>query len=148
MVGKLLSVSFRCLAKSGSSDSPRLKRTKRCKSKHCQLCNSQNLFWRAALYKCSQQSFWAIPVEALFSTVLRLNGSIDQTDAWAVLSALQKILVMGILPSSSSGNTEQIVVPHGSHKPVPSLQVQEGPKCWKSKTFGQELGAGQASTSY
>lgn len=48
-------------------------------------------------------------VESLFSTIRQLNGSNDQTDAYAALSSLQKILVTGIIHSSPSGNVGSVI---------------------------------------
>lgn len=45
-------------------------------------------------------------IEALFSSIRQLNGSNDQTDAYSALSALQKILVSGVLHASQSANVE------------------------------------------
>ncbi|XP_037523600.2 DNA transposase THAP9 [Rhipicephalus sanguineus] len=48
-------------------------------------------------------------VESLFSSIRQLNGSNDQTDAYAALSALQKVLVTGIIHSSPSSNVGSVV---------------------------------------
>ncbi|KAH7940583.1 hypothetical protein HPB49_002329 [Dermacentor silvarum] len=48
-------------------------------------------------------------VESLFSTIRQLNGSNDQTDAYAALSSLQKILVTGIVHASTSANAGSVV---------------------------------------
>lgn len=48
-------------------------------------------------------------VESLFSTIRQLNGSNDQTDAYAALSSLQKILVTGCIHSSPSGNVGSVI---------------------------------------
>ncbi|KAH8037852.1 hypothetical protein HPB51_018340 [Rhipicephalus microplus] len=48
-------------------------------------------------------------VESLFSTIRQLNGSNDQTDAYAALSSLQKILVTGCIHSSTSGNVGSVI---------------------------------------
>ncbi|KAL3197599.1 hypothetical protein MRX96_044866 [Rhipicephalus microplus] len=48
-------------------------------------------------------------VESLFSTIRQLNGSNDQTDAYAALSSLQKILVTDCIHSSTSGNVGSVI---------------------------------------
>ncbi|KAH7985769.1 hypothetical protein HPB49_026279 [Dermacentor silvarum] len=48
-------------------------------------------------------------VESLFSTIRQLNGPNDQTDAYAALSSLQKILVTGIVHASTSANAGSVV---------------------------------------
>nr|XP_037275313.1 uncharacterized protein LOC119167958 [Rhipicephalus microplus] len=48
-------------------------------------------------------------VESLFSTIRQLNGSNDQTGAYAALSSLQKILVTGCIHSSPSGNVGSVI---------------------------------------
>lgn len=60
-------------------------------------------------------------VESLFSAIRQLNGSNDLTDAYAALSALQKILTTGIIHSSESGNVGGLVAPLGE---VPALPVE------------------------
>ncbi|KAL3194413.1 hypothetical protein MRX96_016207 [Rhipicephalus microplus] len=60
-------------------------------------------------------------VESLFSAIRQLNGSNDLTDAYAALSALQKILTTGIIHSSESGNVGGVVAPLGE---VPALPVE------------------------
>ncbi|XP_075721826.1 uncharacterized protein LOC119186338 [Rhipicephalus microplus] len=60
-------------------------------------------------------------VESLFSAIRQLNGSNDFTDAYAALSALQKILTTGIIHSSESGNVGGVVAPLGE---VPALPVE------------------------
>ncbi|KAH7944684.1 hypothetical protein HPB51_028602 [Rhipicephalus microplus] len=60
-------------------------------------------------------------VESLFSAIRQLNGSNDLTDAYAALSALQKILTTGIIHSSESGNVRGVVAPLGE---VPALPVE------------------------
>lgn len=60
-------------------------------------------------------------VESLFSAIRQLNGSNDLTDAYAALSALQKILTTGTIHSSESGNVGGLVAPLGE---VPALPVE------------------------
>ncbi|XP_064469557.1 uncharacterized protein LOC135384276 [Ornithodoros turicata] len=55
-------------------------------------------------------------VEALLSTIRQVNGANDQTNAYSALSALKKILTMGILHSSASSNTGPDVFPLGSSR--------------------------------
>nr|XP_037270149.1 uncharacterized protein LOC119161734 [Rhipicephalus microplus] len=59
------------------------------------------------------ERFSSDDVESLFSSIRQLNGSNDQTDAYAVLSALQKVLVTGIIHSSPSSNVGSVVGPLG-----------------------------------
>ncbi|CAN7948064.1 unnamed protein product [Ixodes pacificus] len=66
-------------------------------------------------------------VESLFSTIRQLNGSNDQTDAYAALSALQKILVTGILHSSDSANVGSVVCRLGQASQLPSPPVKASP---------------------
>ncbi|KAM7281505.1 uncharacterized protein ISCGN_005772 [Ixodes scapularis] len=72
-------------------------------------------------------------VESLFSTIRQLNGSNDQTDAYAALSALQKILMTGILHSSTSANVGSVVGPLGHASKLPPLPVEQ-------PTASQDLG--------
>ncbi|KAM7295701.1 uncharacterized protein ISCGN_020974 [Ixodes scapularis] len=64
-------------------------------------------------------------VESLFSTIRQLNGSNDQTDAYAALSALQKILVTGIIHSSASGNVGSVVGSLGEATKLPPLPSKQ-----------------------
>ncbi|KAH6933476.1 hypothetical protein HPB50_015424 [Hyalomma asiaticum] len=48
-------------------------------------------------------------VESLFSTTRQLNESNDQTDAYAALSSLHKILVTGCIHSFPSGNVGSVI---------------------------------------
>lgn len=52
--------------------------------------------------KCSSDD-----VESLFSTIRQLNGSNDQTDAYAALLSLQKVLVTGINVGSVIGSVRK-----------------------------------------
>ncbi|CAN8031642.1 unnamed protein product, partial [Ixodes persulcatus] len=63
-------------------------------------------------------------VESLFSTIRQLNVSIDQTDMYAALSALQKILATGTLHSSDSANVGSVVCRLGQASQLPSLPVK------------------------
>ncbi|CAN8026737.1 unnamed protein product [Ixodes persulcatus] len=72
-------------------------------------------------------------VESLFSTIRQLNGSNDKTDAYSALSALQKILVTGILHSSTSANVGSVVGPFRHASKLPPLPVER-------PTASQDLG--------
>lgn len=63
----------------------------------------------ARISLCVNGKFSSDDVESLFSTIRQLNGSNDQTDAYAALSSLQKILVTGCIHSSPSGNVGSVI---------------------------------------
>lgn len=67
-------------------------------------------------------------VESLFSTIGQLNGSNDQTDACAALSALQKILVTGIIHSSASANVGSVVGSLGKVSELPPAVTPAPPE--------------------
>ncbi|XP_075743746.1 uncharacterized protein LOC142802647 [Rhipicephalus microplus] len=56
-----------------------------------------------------ERKFSSDDAESLLSTIRQLNGSNDQTDAYAALSSLQKILVTGCIHSSPSGNVGSVI---------------------------------------
>lgn len=67
-------------------------------------------------------------VESLFSTIRQLNGSNDQTDAYAALSALQKILITGIIHSSASANVGSVVGSLGKVSKLPPAVMPAPPE--------------------
>ncbi|KAK8769863.1 hypothetical protein V5799_013673 [Amblyomma americanum] len=72
-------------------------------------------------------------VESLFSAVRQLNGSNDQTDADSALSALQKILVTGIIHSSPRGSVGSVVASLGAASRLPAQTVTKA-------TAGKDVG--------
>ncbi|XP_049525969.1 uncharacterized protein LOC125946502 isoform X2 [Dermacentor silvarum] len=89
--------------------------------------------------------FSSDPIEALFSTIRQLNGSNDMTDARAALSSLQKVLVMGIIHSSPSGNTEKTSVPLGSRHALSASWPTAG-KDPQQQSSGEDSSAPPAPT--
>lgn len=60
-------------------------------------------------------------IKSLFSPTRQLNGLNDQTDAYAALSALQKILATGIIHSSANGKIGSVVSSLGEAIKLPLL---------------------------
>ncbi|KAH7949325.1 hypothetical protein HPB49_007797 [Dermacentor silvarum] len=75
-------------------------------------------------------------VESLSSTIRQLNGSNDKTDAYAVLSSLQKILVTSTIHSSPSGNVGSVI---GSFGEATKLAPQPAPVATPEKDIKKLL---------
>ncbi|XP_077484185.1 uncharacterized protein LOC144094136 [Amblyomma americanum] len=80
-------------------------------------------------------------VESLFSTIRQLNGCNDQTDAYAALSSLQKILVTGIIHTSSSANAGSVVGSLGKSSKLFPIPVKATSDSAVKKLLLPHLGA-------